>query len=129
MQKMRMQIFFFGTQYLLLKSYFSGSEHKIEYKGSAGQIASSFKAMPYQDNKSDQVAYKNCSCGHHYNYHEWCFETLNNYLIYCFLWCIWGSKGPMWEILSIFTKYEDDCDLCSSASIFIMKNFQQCINA
>jgi hypothetical protein len=29
-----------------------------------------FQTMPYQDNKSDQVAYKNCQCGHHYNYHS-----------------------------------------------------------
>ena len=25
--------------------------------------------MKGQDNKSDQVAYRNCTCGHHYNYH------------------------------------------------------------
>lgn len=25
--------------------------------------------LPAQDNKSDQVAYRNCYCGHHKNYH------------------------------------------------------------
>ena len=30
----------------------------------------SAQGMPYQDNKSDQVAYRNCLCGHHYNYHS-----------------------------------------------------------
>ncbi|CAF2072286.1 unnamed protein product, partial [Rotaria magnacalcarata] len=25
--------------------------------------------LPMQDNKSDQTAYRNCLCGHHYNYH------------------------------------------------------------
>lgn len=25
--------------------------------------------IPVQDNKSDQVAYRNCLCGHHFNYH------------------------------------------------------------
>ena len=30
----------------------------------------SYQTMPAQDNKSDQVAYKNCTCGHHYNYHS-----------------------------------------------------------
>lgn len=29
-----------------------------------------YQTMPNQDNKSDQVAYKNCTCGHHYNYHS-----------------------------------------------------------
>jgi hypothetical protein len=29
-----------------------------------------FQTMPYQDNKSDQVAYNNCTCGHHKNYHS-----------------------------------------------------------
>jgi hypothetical protein len=28
------------------------------------------QGMPYQDNKSDQVAYRNCTCGHHWNYHK-----------------------------------------------------------
>lgn len=29
-----------------------------------------YQTMASQDNKSDQVAYKNCTCGHHYNYHS-----------------------------------------------------------
>ncbi len=28
------------------------------------------QSMPNQDNKSDQTAYRNCLCGHHYNYHS-----------------------------------------------------------
>jgi hypothetical protein len=32
--------------------------------------------MPYQDNKSDQVAYRNCTCGHHWNYHKWIASTI-----------------------------------------------------
>ena len=52
---------------------FSGS--KIEVKGEVktGQVNVSgnfsTQGMPYQDNKSDQVAYRNCTCGHHKNYH------------------------------------------------------------
>ena len=33
-------------------------------------IKAGYKAMPLQDNKSDQVAFRNCLCGHHYNYHK-----------------------------------------------------------
>ena len=29
----------------------------------------SAQGLPQQDNKSDQVAYRNCMCGHHRNYH------------------------------------------------------------
>ena len=36
-----------------------------------GKVSGSYQTMPSQDNKSDQVAYKNCTCGHHYNYHSW----------------------------------------------------------
>lgn len=40
---------------------FSGS--KYEKDGITVQ------GLPLQDNKSDQVAYKNCTCGHHRNFH------------------------------------------------------------
>ena len=52
---------------------FSGS--KVEVKGEVktgnGNVSGtvSTQGMPYQDNKSDQVAYRNCLCGHHKNYH------------------------------------------------------------
>ena len=53
---------------------FSGTkvEVKGEYKGKSGSVGGNVSAqgMPYQDNKSDQVACRNCLCGHHYNYHQ-----------------------------------------------------------
>jgi hypothetical protein len=33
-------------------------------------VDSHTETPPPQDNKSDQVAYRNCLCGHHYNYHD-----------------------------------------------------------
>ena len=53
-----------------LGSGFKGSANvdvKTE-KANVG-INVSKEGMPYQDNKSDQVAYRNCLCGHHYNFH------------------------------------------------------------
>jgi len=39
--------------------------------GTSGNVKGvQFQGMPYQDNKSDQVAYMNCTCGHHKNYHS-----------------------------------------------------------
>ena len=52
---------------------FSGSKGEVkgEVKTGKGNVSAtvSTQGMPYQDNKSDQVAYRNCLCGHHYNYH------------------------------------------------------------
>jgi len=61
---------FFWNPVSAAQKLFSGSETTVGYKGPQGQVESTFKGMPSQDNKSDQVAYKNCSCGHHYNYHD-----------------------------------------------------------
>lgn len=35
----------------------------------SGTINFQASTLPSQDNKSDQTAYRNCFCGHHYNYH------------------------------------------------------------
>lgn len=35
-----------------------------------GVVSGSLSTMSSQDNTSKQVAYKNCTCGHHYNYHS-----------------------------------------------------------
>ena len=47
-------------------------EIKGEIKNDKGSIGGTISnpGMPYQDNKSDQVAYRNCLCGHHYNFHK-----------------------------------------------------------
>ena len=45
---------------------FSGSTAQYSNKGAT----INYQTMPAQDNKSDQVAYRNCTCGHHYNYHS-----------------------------------------------------------
>ena len=52
------------------QKFISGS--KLEVKAEKGGINGTLKTegLPKQDNKSDQVAYRNCLCGHHYNYHE-----------------------------------------------------------
>ena len=52
------------------QKFISGS--KLEVKAEKGGISGTLKTegLPKQDNKSDQVAYRNCLCGHHYNYHE-----------------------------------------------------------
>ena len=34
------------------------------------QLQGQISTMPLQDNKSDLVAYNNCKCGHHANYHS-----------------------------------------------------------
>ncbi len=48
------------------QKFISGMEANIGVKGKIGVSA---QGMSYQDNKSDQVAYRNCTCGHHWNYH------------------------------------------------------------
>ena len=57
-----------------VQKIFSGTkvEVKGELKGGKGNISGSISnsGMPYQDNKSDQVALRNCLCGHHYNFHK-----------------------------------------------------------
>ena len=54
---------------------FSGTKTDIEvgvknekYNANAN-VKVSNQGMPYQDNKSDQVAFRNCTCGHHKNFH------------------------------------------------------------
>lgn len=46
-----------------LMSGFTGSYSK-------GGVTANYQTMPAQDNKSTQVAYNNCMCGHHKNYHS-----------------------------------------------------------
>ena len=41
---------------------------KTEIVNASGNVSG--QGMSYQDNKSDQVAFRNCLCGHHYNYHK-----------------------------------------------------------
>jgi hypothetical protein len=47
-------------------------EVKVDVKTEKANVSGNVSAqgMPYQDNKSDQVAFRNCLCGHHYNYHK-----------------------------------------------------------
>ena len=61
---------FFWNPASAAQKLLSGSEHQVKYKGPEVEFGSTFKGMSSQDNKSDQVAYRNCSCGHHYNYHD-----------------------------------------------------------
>jgi hypothetical protein len=52
-----------------IQKLYSGSEATLGYNGPAGKVGVTIPGMPGQDNKSDQVAYRNCTCGHHWNYH------------------------------------------------------------
>lgn len=48
----------------------SGFSLSFEFKNKKLWGGGSPGFMAYQDNKSDQVGYRNCTCGHHYNYHD-----------------------------------------------------------
>ena len=65
---------FFWNPVSAAQKFTSGSKVEIkgEVKTGKGSVGGSIstQAMPKQDNKSDQVAYRNCLCGHHYNYHS-----------------------------------------------------------
>ena len=45
---------------------FSGTTADVNVAGSSLHA----EGMSYQDNTSKQVAYRNCMCGHHENYHS-----------------------------------------------------------
>ena len=51
------------------QKFFSGSTTEVKVEKGPVTVTHSTQGMPYQDNKSDQVAYRNCTCGHHKNYH------------------------------------------------------------
>lgn len=65
---------FFINPVSAAQKFFSGTKAEVkgEVKTDKGNIGGTIniQGMPYQDNKSDQVAYRNCLCGHHYNYHR-----------------------------------------------------------
>ena len=37
--------------------------------GNINGVEISYQTQANMDNKTDQAAYRNCFCGHHYNYH------------------------------------------------------------
>ena len=51
------------------QKFFSGSSTEVKVAEGPVSVTHKTQGMPYQDNKSDQVAYRNCKCGHHKNYH------------------------------------------------------------
>lgn len=51
------------------QKWYSGTSSSVNLSYKGVGIQGSVKGMSPQDNKSDQVAYRNCTCGHHYNYH------------------------------------------------------------
>lgn len=50
-----------GFQKLVSGGKASGNIKGVEF---------SYQTQPNMDNKTDQAAYRNCLCGHHYNYHS-----------------------------------------------------------
>ena len=52
------------------QKFFSGSSAEVKVDNGVSSVTYKAQGMPYQDNKSDQVAYRNCKCGHHKNYHD-----------------------------------------------------------
>ena len=59
-----------------VQKFFSGTNTNFEVGVKSDKVVNvnanlklSNPGMPYQDNKSDQVAYHNYKCGHHKNFH------------------------------------------------------------